>query len=158
MSSTPTDQPRRKPAGQMYSASGAVRSAVADQQIRDDVRDPAPPKRGKVTPFPPIFLAHACCGQTAGWIKMPFGMEVGLGSGHTVLDGDPTPKTALNFRPMSVVDKRLDGSRCHLVQGRPRSRPHCVRWGPSLPQKGAQPSQFSAHVYCDQTVAHLGYC
>jgi len=27
---------RRKPAGQMYSASGAVRSAVADQQIRDD--------------------------------------------------------------------------------------------------------------------------
>jgi len=25
----------------------------------------------------------------AGWIKMPFGMEVGLGSGHIALDGDP---------------------------------------------------------------------
>ena len=35
-SSTPTGQPGRKPAGQMYSASGAVRSAVADQQIGDD--------------------------------------------------------------------------------------------------------------------------
>ena len=27
----------------------------------------------------------------AGWIKMPLGMEVGLGPGHTVLDGDPAP-------------------------------------------------------------------
>jgi len=35
-SSTPTDQPQKKPAGQMYSASGAVCSAVADQQIGDD--------------------------------------------------------------------------------------------------------------------------
>jgi len=35
-SSTPTVQPQRKPAGQMYSASGAVRSGVADQQIGDD--------------------------------------------------------------------------------------------------------------------------
>jgi len=29
------------------------------------------------------------CGQTAGWIKMPLGMEVGLGPSHIVLDGDP---------------------------------------------------------------------
>ena len=41
--------------------------------------------------------------------------------------------------------------------GRPVSRPHCVRWGPSPPQRGAVP-QFSAHVYCGQTVAHLSYC
>jgi len=27
-----------------------------------------------------------------GWIKMPLGMEVGLGYGHTVLDGDPPVK------------------------------------------------------------------
>jgi len=31
------------------------------------------------------------CGQTVGWIKMPLGMEVGLGPGHAVLDGDPAP-------------------------------------------------------------------
>jgi len=36
---------------------------------------------------------------------------------HIVLDGDPAPpKGALpNFRPTSIVAKRLDGSRCHLV-------------------------------------------
>ena len=27
----------------------------------------------------------------AGWIKMPLGMDVGLGSGDIVLDGDPAP-------------------------------------------------------------------
>jgi len=41
--------------------------------------------------------------------------------------------------------------------GRPRSRPHCVRRGPSsVPPKGHSP-QFSAHVYCGHTVAHLNY-
>ena len=34
--------------------------------------DPAPwPKRGTA---PPQFLAHVCCGQMAGWIKMQLGM------------------------------------------------------------------------------------
>jgi len=31
------------------------------------------------------------CGQMAGWVKMPLGMEVGLGPDHIVLDGDPAP-------------------------------------------------------------------
>jgi len=61
--------------------------------------------------------------QTAAWIKMPLGMEVGLGAGHIVLDGDlaPPPQrcTAPNFGPISVVAEWLDGSRCHLV-GRDR--------------------------------------
>jgi len=39
----------------------------------------------------PQFSAHAYCGQTAGWIKMPLGTEVGLGPGDIVLDGDPAP-------------------------------------------------------------------
>ena len=51
---------------------------------------------------------------------MPLGMEVGLGSGNIMLDGDqlPSPKVAQppNFRPMSVVAKQLDGLRCHLVR------------------------------------------
>jgi len=64
--------------------------------------------------------AHVYCGQTAAWIKMQLGMKVGLGPGHTVLDGDlvPPPQkgaTAPNFRPMSIVHQWLDGSRCHLV-------------------------------------------
>ena len=43
--------------------------------------------------------------------------------------------------------------------GRPRPRPHCVKWGPSYPSKGAQQrTHFSIHVYCGQTVAHLSNC
>jgi len=59
------------------------------------------------------------CGQTVGWMKMNLSTEVDLGPGHIVLDGDldPPPQrgTTPNFRPMSVVAKRLVGSRCHLV-------------------------------------------
>jgi len=39
--------------------------------------------------------------------------------------------------------------------GRPRLRPHCVRWGPSCaptPEKRGHAAQFSAHVYCGQTI------
>ena len=58
----------------------------------------------------PQFSTRACCGQTAGWIKIPLGREVDLGPGNIVLDGDPAPPqrgTAPNFRPMSIVAKRL---------------------------------------------------
>jgi len=50
----------------------------------------------------PQFSAHVCCGQTAGWINMPLGMEVDLGPGHTVLDGDssPLPKGAQQPPPL----------------------------------------------------------
>ena len=55
----------------------------------------------------PQFSPHVYCGQTAGWIKMPLGREICLGSDHIVLDGDPAPLpqrgTAHSFRPMSVV-------------------------------------------------------
>jgi len=37
------------------------------------------------------FSAHICCGQMAGWIKMPLSMEVGRGPGNSVLDGNPAP-------------------------------------------------------------------
>ena len=52
---------------------------------------------------------------------MKLGTEVRLGPGHIVLDGAPAPlpkksTAAPTFRPMSIVAKRLDGSRCHLVR------------------------------------------
>ena len=34
---------------------------------------------------------HMSFGQPAAWIKMPLGMEVGLGPCHIVLHGDPAP-------------------------------------------------------------------
>jgi len=73
-------------------------------------------KRGRPNfrPMPIVAI-----GQTVGWIKMALGMEVGLGPGYIVLDGDPAPSSSLqkgegrafNYRLMSVVAKRLDGSR-----------------------------------------------
>ena len=51
---------------------------------------------------------------------MALGTEVDLGPGHVVLDTDlaPLPKKGQspNFRPLSIVAKRLDGSRWHLVR------------------------------------------
>jgi len=45
------------------------------------------PERGTASQF----SAHICCGEMAGWIKMPLAMEVGLGPGDIVLHGDPAP-------------------------------------------------------------------
>jgi len=52
-----------------------------------------PPQKGGGAPLSssPQFSAHVHCGKTAGWITMALAMEVGLGPGHIVLDGDPAP-------------------------------------------------------------------
>ena len=80
---------------------------------------PSPPSPTKGAE-PPQFRPMSICGQTAGWIKMPFGTEVGLSTGHIVLDGNQAPPkrdTAdPTFRPMSVVANRLDGSGCHFIR------------------------------------------
>jgi len=61
------------------------------------------------------------CSQTVGRIKMKLGLQVGLGPGDFVLDGDPAPpkngaQPHPNFQPMSIVARWLDRSRCHVVQ------------------------------------------
>jgi len=100
--------------------------------------------RGKASQF----SAPICCGQMARWIKMPLGRKVGLGSGHIVLDGDPAPlpkKRAQppNFRPMSIVPKRLADQDATCCGGRPQSKRHCVRWGQSTPPpKGGRAPSF----------------
>jgi len=70
---------------------------------------------------PPRFSCNFYCAQTAGSMTMPLAMEVGLIPGDFVFDGtqpsrpkkgtEPLP----NFRPMSIMAKRLDGSRWHLA-------------------------------------------
>jgi len=52
--------------------------------------DPAAPEKKGTTPTE--FLAQVYCGQTAGWIKMPLGMEVNLGSGNIVRWGCSFPR------------------------------------------------------------------
>ena len=109
---------------------------------------PSNPK--PTNPSAPIY-----CGQTAGWINMVLGAEVGFSPGDFVLDGDParSPKKGAEpppqFRPISIVAKRLDASRRHLVPGgRPRPRQHCVTWGPSSPspKRGQSPLNFPIFI------------
>jgi len=69
---------------------------------------PAPPKkRGRAVIH---FSIHVHCGQTAEWIRIPFGTEVVLGPGHIVFNGIQLPQgkntPAPTFRPMSTVAKR----------------------------------------------------
>jgi len=70
---------------------------------------------------------------------MPLGMQVSLGPGHIVLDGDaafPKKDTVPNFRPVSVVAKRLYMDQdATWYGGRPRRMPHCVRWEPAPPHE-----------------------
>jgi len=104
---------------------------------------PPPKKRGEGHNTP-NFSTHVCCGQTTVWTKMPLGTEVNLISRpHCVRWGSTPPErgtTTPSFRPMSLA------------------------WGPSSPiqkRKGGTqqpPPQFSAHVYCSQTIAHHSYC
>ena len=70
------------------------------------------------------------CGQTVGWIKMKLGVEVGLGPGHIVLDGDPAPPKKGTAAPTFQMAKRMDKDAI-WYGGRPRPRPHCVRRKPS---------------------------
>ena len=73
-----------------------------------------------------VLWRNAWMDQDETWHE---GRPRALGPSHIVLDGDPAslPKrdTAPNFWPMSVVAKRLDGLRCHLVQRGRRRRRHC---------------------------------
>ena len=43
--------------------------------VLDEDPNPPPQKEGRA----PQFLAHVCFGHMSAWIKMRFGMEVGLG-------------------------------------------------------------------------------
>ena len=85
----------------------------------------------------------------AAWIMMSLGMEVGLGPDDIVLDGDlapplqkgdraPLPK----FWPMSIVAKRLDGSRWHLACRWALVQATLCKTGNQLPKKEAEFPSF----------------
>jgi len=98
----------------------------------------------------PQFSAHVYCGQTDAWIKMPLGMEVGLGPGHIVLHGDPAlPSQKRRHSPSPIFGPCLlwpNGwmdQDATLYNARPQLRLHCVIWEPCTPsQKGHSPPIF----------------
>jgi len=83
---------------------------------------------------------------------MPLGMAVDLGPGHIVLDGDPAARlftkkghTSPIFGPytyISIVAKRLDGSRCRLVRRLVLVQATLCYMGTQLPLKGVQSPNF----------------
>ena len=48
---------------------------------------------------PVLSVTFVHCGQTVGRIKTKLGMQVGLGPGHIVLDGDPAPLSQKGHSP-----------------------------------------------------------
>jgi len=118
------------------------------------------PKKGAE---PPQFSAHLYCGQTAAWIKMPLGTEVGLGLRNIVFDVDPaTPRkkgtpTPTQFRPMSIVAmagwmKMPLGTAVDLGPG------HTVLDGVPAPAKRAHAAAPASWPMSMAMVAHLSYC
>jgi len=106
------------------------------------------PKMGRSPP--PQFSAHVYSGQTAAWIKMPFGTEVGLGPDDTVLDGDPAPPSPKKEQspqfpthfyllwPNGCMDQDAT-----WYGGRPWPTRHCVRRGLRSPsRKGGTAPNF----------------
>ena len=93
------------------------------------------------------------CGQMIGRIKMKLGMQVGLGPGHIVFNGDPAlplQKKVGTAHPASIFSPCLLWPNGWMDQDatwygiRPQLRPHCVRREPSSSSSHAK----VAHVYC----------
>jgi len=88
-----------------------------------------PPKKGAQ---PPILYPCLLCRN--GWIDQ----DVGPGPRHIMSDGDPGPlqKKAHHppvFGPSLLWPNGWIDQDATWYEGRPRCRPHCVRWGPSSP-------------------------
>jgi len=92
------------------------------------------------------------CGQTVGRIKMKLGLQVGLGPGHIVLDGDPALPPPKGHSPLPpIFGPRLLWPNGWMDEdadwygSRPR---HIVLDGVPAPAKGAQQPPLFADVYC----------
>jgi len=108
----------------------------------------------------PIWRVNFCSGMTTSVSELLYPCYVFtylLTYLHAKFHLDPCNRLTTINNSMSIVTKRLDGSRCYLVTrygGRPWPRRRCVRWGFSPPERGTAP-QFSAHVYCGQTAGRM---
>ena len=105
----------------------------------------------------PQFSAHVCCGQTAGWIKIPLGTEVDVGTCDIILDGDPasrkrhSPKISAHvccgqtarWIKMPLGTEVGFGLDVIVLDGDPAP----LKWGTA--------PHFSAHVCCCLTAAWI---
>jgi len=97
------------------------------------------------------------------WIKMPPGMEVGLGPGHTVLDRDPAPppkKKQKGYSPCPIFSPRLlyqtaGWIKMPLCTEVGLGSGHIVLDGDLAPPKKGHSPHFSTYVYCGQTAGWI---
>jgi len=113
--------------------------------------DPAPPiQKGGAAPQ---FSARVRCGQMAGWIKFPLGMEVGLGPGDFVLDGDhvlPQKGHSPQFSAHAYCGQTAGWMMMPLGTEVDLGPGQIVLDGDPAPprEKGTAAPLFSAHIYC----------
>jgi len=110
----------------------------------------------------PQFSAHVYCSQTAGWIRMPLGTEVGLGYRRRCYMGTQLPLTGARlpvFGPCLLWPNGWMDEDATCYGSRRRPRPHCVRRGPSSPRanRGHISSPSFRPMSVVVTVAHLSY-
>jgi len=84
---------------------------------------------------------------------MKLGMQVGLGPGHIVLDGDLAPPSPKGHSPPQFSAHICCGQMAAWIKMPLGTEvglgPSCVRWGPryTTPKRGGA-AKFTAHVYC----------
>jgi len=107
-----------------------------------------------------LSMTLVYCGQTVGRIQMKLDMLVGLGPSHTVLHGVLPQRGTAPAQFLAHVCSGHTAGWIKMPLGREvgLGLGHIVLDGDPapLPQRGTAP-QFSAHVYCGQTIAHLSY-
>jgi len=97
------------------------------------------------------------CGQIVGRIKVKLGMQVGLGPGHTVLDGDQKMGQSPQLSAHVYCGQTAGWIKMPVGIGVGLGQGHIVLDGdPALPPpKGGHSPQFSAHVYCGKTAGWI---
>jgi len=131
--------------------------------LRDTVLD-GDPVPAPLNGHSPQFSVNVRCGQTAGWTKMSLlGMEVGIGQttlcsmGTQLLQKKGTAPHPIFDPCLLWLNGRMDED-ATWYGGRPRPRPHCIRRGPSSPQKGHSSPLSFRPMSIVATVAQLSYC
>jgi len=98
-----------------------------------------------------VTLLH--CGQTVGRINMKLGIQVGLGPGNIVSDGEPAPLpqrgTVSKFSAHICCGQMAGWIKTPLGIEVGLGPGDCVRWGRSSPlQKGCRAPIFGPYLLC----------
>jgi len=93
------------------------------------------------------------CGETVGCIKIKLDMEVGLGPGDIVLDGDPGPlpengHSSPHFSAHVYCGQTAEWIKTSLGMEVGLGPGYIVLHGDPAPPKKGHSLQFSAHVCC----------